>query len=310
MKKRLIVGLTLIALIFSLTACSVGKEKRRTLCIGVMPDIDSVPLLVADKKGYFKDEGLNVELKSLKNAGEGKNLLKKGTIDGAVCDVMSAISAKDEGLDIKITSKTDGNYKLVVNKGLGIKEIADLKGKDITVTSDAITGYVTDKILERAGLNAYAVNKVKVPDVNAVFGMLKSGKAVAAALPEPLASEASGSGAYVIGSSNMSDIDSGVMIFRADILKDNKDGIKYVYNAYNKAVDYLNNQAAMDYMDTIINVTGFPKETKERMQPPSYSDAGPLSRKEADNMMDWLINRKLVKNNFSYKELTDNEFAK
>ncbi len=309
MKKSHIAWALLFVLSLSLTACSSDKEKK-TLRIGAMSDVDSVPFIVADKNGYFEKEGIDVEIKRYDSARERDAALKSGAIDGAVSDIPAAIMAKDGGADIKITSKTGGRYKLVANKDMGIGGVAGLKGKDIALSKNTMGEYVADGILEKAGLKASDVNKVYVSDISAGLKALSSGKAEAAILPEPMAAEAVKGGAVFLAGSDTLGIDPGVVIFTENLVKSDHDAIKSVYKAYDKAVEYLNNQPVVAYMDIIIKDSGAPEDIRDAMQPPSYTKAEAPSKKDVDVMMDWLADSKLVEKSFSYKDLVDDEFVK
>ena len=69
-KKGLALGLTAVAMLsaFALAGCGSDKQagsssgKMQTLSVGLMPDTDSLPFLIAEEKGYFADEGLTVDI--------------------------------------------------------------------------------------------------------------------------------------------------------------------------------------------------------------------------------------------------------
>ena len=71
--KRWIV--LLIITVFSLTVIgctskddlSKESEENRTLKIGLMPAVDTAPILIAEKNGYFKDAGINLEIEIYSN---------------------------------------------------------------------------------------------------------------------------------------------------------------------------------------------------------------------------------------------------
>ena len=42
--------------------------------------------------------------------------LQSGNLDGAVSDMLAVAFAKDGGFDVKVTSMTDGSYKLIAGK--------------------------------------------------------------------------------------------------------------------------------------------------------------------------------------------------
>lgn len=52
------------------SSSSAKSDKKVTLNIGTMPAPDSLPLYVAQKEGYFKDQGLDVKLTNFKSPKE------------------------------------------------------------------------------------------------------------------------------------------------------------------------------------------------------------------------------------------------
>lgn len=95
------------------------------------------PAFVAFHKGFFKDEGLEVELVQ---AGfeQLKQGLTTGKIDAALAN-FAWFKPIEQGMNIKLTAGVHtGCIKAVTPEDSGIKEIKDLKGKTIGV--DAIGG--------------------------------------------------------------------------------------------------------------------------------------------------------------------------
>ncbi|MDI6601173.1 MAG: MetQ/NlpA family ABC transporter substrate-binding protein [Thermoanaerobacteraceae bacterium] len=307
--KKFCTWLSLLILAFILTACSSG-DSNAVLKIGVLPDVDSIPLIVAANNGYFKDAGVDVEIQHFKSAQERDSALQSGKIDGAVSDVLAAAFAKDGGFEVSITSMTNGSYKLLVNKDAGAASVADLKGKDVAISTNTIIEYTTDRMLEKAGLKDTDVNKVAIPQIPTRLEMLQNGKVAAATLPDPLATEAVKNGAKLLDSSDRLGINPGVMIFTADSIKKNSKGIEAMYKAYNRAVEYLNNQPVTEYIDIIIKDAGFPEDIKGSMQLPSYTEAGLPSKEDVDSVMEWLTGKKLIKEGFSYDELVEDKFVR
>ena len=85
MKKLLVLiiclGLLAVTGCTSDTQQSADNSKNAsdtTLKIGLMPDIDSIPFIIAEEKGFFKDEGVNVELQHFKSAMDRDSALQSG----------------------------------------------------------------------------------------------------------------------------------------------------------------------------------------------------------------------------------------
>ena len=73
------------------------EQKLSKLTIGLMPDTDSIPFIIAAEYGYFAEEGLEIELIPFKSAMERDAALQSGSLDGAVSDLLAVIFARSGG---------------------------------------------------------------------------------------------------------------------------------------------------------------------------------------------------------------------
>ncbi|MDR1038516.1 MAG: ABC transporter substrate-binding protein [Deltaproteobacteria bacterium] len=93
------------------------------------------PIHIAHEKGFFREEGLDVELIKLE-PGANFEAIAAGQIDGSFGLLATLIQPLSNGLPIKITSGLHtGCDKVLVKPDSGIKTAADLKGKRIGVPS-------------------------------------------------------------------------------------------------------------------------------------------------------------------------------
>ena len=199
MKKFFILILTILSTLI-LSACGAPQSQKSEplpkLTIGLMPDVDSLPFIIAQEKGYFKEEGLDIELQQFKSAMDRDAALQSGTLDGDVSDMLAVAFAKDGGFDVKVTSYTDGSYKLIAGAAENAIDAKALAGKDVAVSRNTIIEYVTDQILAKAGMTGDSINKVIIPQIPTRLEMLQNGKLAAATLPEPIASIAVANGCH------------------------------------------------------------------------------------------------------------------
>lgn len=312
MKKTLSILIS-AAVIFGLSGCGTvskpekqaGANKLQEITIGVLPDVDSIPIVIASEKGYFKDEGLKVNIQHFKSAMDRDSALQAGKIDGAVSDILAAAFAKDGGFDVKITSLTNGSYKLLVGKNSGINSISDLKNKSIAISTNTIIEYSTDSMLEEGGLSLKEVKKIAIPQIPTRLEMLQNGKIDAATLPEPLASEAVKNGARLLKATGDMNINAGVILFTSKAVDTKAEEIKAMYRGYNKAVEYLNKEPISNYIDVLIKESGFPEDIKDVIKLPKYTKAAFPMDKDVDAVVKWLTGKKLIKNSYKLKELAD-----
>lgn len=280
-----------------------GNKSLPELNIGMMPDVDSVPFIIAQEKGFFREAGIKVNLQQFKSAVDRDAAFQSGNLDGAVSDLLAVAFAKSGGFEVKVTSYTDGCYRLVAGKGVNVNNLTALQGKDIAVSRNTIIEYVTDCIMASGQMEADSINKIVIPQIPVRLEMLQNGKIAAATLPEPMASIAVYNGCRFITGSDKLGINPGVMVFNAKSVKEKKASLQAMYKAYNKAVDYLNTADKKEYYQMIIEKSSFPAAANEALSLPKYHHAAAPEKKEVDAVMQWMQGKNLIKNRFSYDDL-------
>lgn len=302
MKK--IIAVLFLPLLFLMAGCGGGsKQELGTLKIGLMPDTDSVPFIIAQEKGYFAEEGLNVELHSFKSAMDRDSALQSGNLDGAVSDLLAVAFAKDGGFDVKVTSMTDGSYKLVAAPGAEKLSVKELAGKEVAVSRNTIIEYVTDHILESNSMSGDDIAKVVIPQIPTRLELLQSSKLAAATLPEPMASVAVHNGCRFITGSDELGINPGVILFTEKSTKEKRAEIQAMYRAYNKTVAYLNSTDRAEYIDLVVEKSGFPPAAKEALVLPVYHTAALPKENDITDCIAWLKGKELIKNSYGYADL-------
>jgi NitT/TauT family transport system substrate-binding protein len=138
--------------------------------ITVVAGFGSLPIHVADVKGYFAEHGVNAQiLENTSTASFGPGLGKQ--FDFIMNTPMDFLSAAAKGIDITAVSgmyvnsaKSPNNVMLT--KEASIKTIADLRGKRIGVVSQAGTSYgATISELNKVGIAKGDVTFVATPFV-------------------------------------------------------------------------------------------------------------------------------------------------
>ena len=300
-----------LAVIFSLmlfmtAGCGPEQQGKDTklskLTIGLMPDTDSIPFIIAAERGYFAEEGVEVELVPFKSAMERDAALQSGNLDGAVSDLLAVIFARSGGFSMHAVSYTDGNYNLVAGGNAGISAAADLRGKEIAISRNTIIEYVTDEILFVNGMKEQDVSKVVIPQIPVRLEMLQSGNLAAAVLPEPMASVAVASGSrYVTGSGELG-INPGVIVFADSAINEKADSIRAMYRAYNKSVEYLNHAPRAEYIDLVMEKSGFPAPARDALELKPYRPARLPAEKDVEEAVHWVKSKELA-GDYRYDDL-------
>lgn len=153
-----------------------------TVKVAHLPSALFAPLYVAEAKGYFKDEGLTLELEAIKSGQDGVPLLASGKLDVMVAGFSAGMfNALSSGLEFKVVGSmgisTGDPQKsptaLEVSTKSGITDIKGLKGKKIAAAggSGATGGYLLAQVLAEGDLTLKDVEVVNLanPDMEAAL---------------------------------------------------------------------------------------------------------------------------------------------
>ena len=147
-----------------------------TLQIAYVPILSFTPLFVAAEKGYFAEQGLQVELQRVRTVDEMLAPLGTGQLDISLMGATTGFfNAMQQALDFRvaaganaIVSAGKGDPILVVSKALmdsgAVTTVADLKGRKLAINlRGSILEYLLAKGLEQAGLTLDDVELVTIP---------------------------------------------------------------------------------------------------------------------------------------------------
>jgi NitT/TauT family transport system substrate-binding protein len=119
------------------SAAVTGAPEQPNITIGALPSADSVTIQIAEDKGFFKQQGLNVKVITETTTNAGTQGLLSHTMDftGENYVGMFAQEQAVKGLNLKIVadnSQTSPNlYVMLVPKDSPLTSIAQLKGKKV-----------------------------------------------------------------------------------------------------------------------------------------------------------------------------------
>lgn len=281
MKKKL--SLLLCTLVAALTVgCGSGQTtnpvvsevetNKEPLKIGLISSIASLPILIAQEQGYFDEANLEVELEYFKAAKDRDAALQAGTLDGVLCDQIAISIYQNADIDMQITGKTDGSTTIVAGPNSGVEKVEDLVGKNIAISENTMIEYTLDQVLASAGIESSAVEKVSIPSMATRLEMLQSGEIDAAVMPNPYSDTALANGCKSIEVvDSTSDLYTSVTAFKKGILDVHQDTIKKYYEAYDRAVEYINATDVSVYENVIIDTIGYPETMRGNMGIPRFN---------------------------------------
>ena len=220
MKRRFIAVLA-AASVLGLSACGSGSPSSTggtatggaggdsgltKVSVGVIPIVDCAPIYLGDKQGFFKEEGLQLDIQTATGGAAIVPGVVSGSFDFAFSNLISVMVAKDKGLDLKFVANgasTTGEIGkdiggVVVPAGSDIQSAKDLSGKTVSVNNLSNIGDTTIKsVVEKDGGDPNSVKFVEVafPDAPAA---LANKQVDAAWILEPFLSKAVAEGGKVV----------------------------------------------------------------------------------------------------------------
>ena len=258
--KRLVMTVLLVFLLM-IGGSAFGAEKAT---IGHLPIVPSLPTYVAMEKGFFTEEGLEVELVPFQSGTAIIDALVAGRIDA---NCMSAITghwfaAQNVPDKFKIflvyaaDSNVDNTMVVVVKQDSPLKDLQDLKGKKVGTFPGATSVALAKAIIRTQKIDPEEVIFTEIPPPN-LIPALAAGQIDAYFSPEPFGMMAvfQGAGRYLKKSPCTSlglkkGIVGGAFSFSAEFLQKRPEVAKKVKAAIEKGVDYIktNEQEARGYL--------------------------------------------------------------
>lgn len=187
-RRTFLIGATGIALTASLAGvlpavAQDAKPEKTDLLIGVggKPLLYYLPLTIAERKGYFKDEGLNVTINDFSGGAKSLQALVGGSLDVVAGAYEHTIRMQNKGQDIVAICDL-GRFPgivIAVRKELAgeIKSVADLKGRKIGVTAPgSSTALMMQYALQKNGLKADDVALIGIGSGASAVAAIKAGE--------------------------------------------------------------------------------------------------------------------------------------
>ena len=200
-------------------------------------------LYIASDKGYFKDAGLDVEVRAYPSLTEEYNDFNAGTAQGAAILTLDSVNAAYNGLDHKIVVAIDysnGSDGIISNSD--IKKIADVKGKRVAFEHGTLEEFFLRYALDH---NYVDFNDIKAIDLNPEKSAeaFVRGEADVAVTYEPFMSKALRErvGQKIYSSHDAPGLITDTLAFRSDFIDKYPETIDAVIKAYFQAIDFWKN---------------------------------------------------------------------
>jgi len=269
-----------------------------SLRVGLMPAADSAPFLLAEKRGYFKEKGIDVTLEVYNNAVDRQSALQSGRLDGTMTDLIAFVNNVQNGFKMKITTSTDGSFPFLVRKGFQETDTIRIGMMEISVSNFLSDRYLGDK---------YKLEKVFIDEIPARLEMIKAGKVDMASLPEPVASMGQLSGLEKRVYENKDEFMPEAMVFTEEALRKKEKAIALFHEAFNKAVEDIQKDEGLA-RDILIEGLKLDPKVRDLMILPQYHKTRLPDEEYMQEVVDWIEKVQGIKITVKYENMVERKF--
>ncbi len=283
------------------TPVSPAGAGKTVIRLGYVPVLIYAPLFVAQERGYFAEEGLDVQLTPLQGGSDSVVQLAAGNFDAAVGGAGAGLfNAAARGVKFTIVAPMHSEKPLVTTplvisakRANEIKSVADLKGKKVAINATgAATEYWLAQALKQAGLTFDDIQLTSVA-FRDVAAALDNGSLDASMLGEPLATINKQKGLVsVLSDDFINGFTATYLYMGAPLLNDKPEAARGFMRAYLRATrdlqgNYMNNEFAQ----IIEKYTQVPAVVTKEAALPQYDPNGTIPVNDLNTLQAYFLQR-------------------
>jgi sulfonate transport system substrate-binding protein len=270
--KRWVIHLTfLVALISSLALSACGSTSSGSggnidvkIMVGGLAKQIYLPNMLAQRLGYFKEQGLNVTLIDEASGQSSEDEVLAGQVDGGSGSYNHTIELQAAGKNMTEVVQfgvAPGEAEVVSAKAAGsIHSVADLKGKNLGVTElGSGTQTLTEALLARVGIKASEVHFIPVGAGDTFIAAMQQGRIDAGMTTEPTISRiiSTNVGQVLVDLRTPTTTQQALggnypficLFMKNDYVNSHKSVVQKIVNAYVKTLKYIHSHTAEQIAD-------------------------------------------------------------
>lgn len=242
------------------------EKTRITIAVGGKNLFYYLPLTIAERLGYFKDEGLDVEIVDFAGGAKALQAVVGGSADvvsGAYEHTINLQAKGQQYQEFVLQGRAPQIVLMVSNKTMpDFKSVADLKGKKIGVTAPgSSTNMMANFVLAKAGLKASDVSFIGVGASAGAVAAMRSGQIDAMANLDPVVSMLTQKNEVRIASDTRTlkdtqavfggNMPSGCLYASVAFIQQNPNTTQALANAMVRALKWLQKAGPSDIVKTV-----------------------------------------------------------
>ncbi len=288
----------------ALTAGAQAPEKKKiTIAVGGKNLFYYLPLSVAERKGYFKDEGLEVEIPDFAGGAKALQALVGGSADmvsGAYEHTINMAAKKQPIKAVVLQAKYSSIVLLLPkDKAAKYKGPADLKGLKVGVTAPgSSTNMFVNNILAKGGFKPTDISVVGVGAGSGAVAAMEKGEIDALSNLDPVITQLESTGKFVAVADSRTergmneiyggDYHASVIYITEEYIRKYPNTVQAVVNAIVRADRWIAKATPQEIVDLMPDTFkgSNPSLYKEGLLKNmiGYSEDGQMSMKAAQNV--------------------------
>jgi NitT/TauT family transport system substrate-binding protein len=212
------------------------------LTVAISPWIGITPLYIAEKKGYFREAGLNLTLRSFDDGTESFSGFIAGQFQAITPVTSEAVALAAQGADYRIVlvMDTSAGADAILARN-SIASIDDFRGKEIAVPQNGVSHFFLLQVLAKSGMRE---RDVRILDVSAEVAAkaYAAGDVEIACTYSPFLENANRSqtdGRIIYDSSRLPTAIADVYAFDRQFIEQNPDAVAGFVSSVLKGLEFL-----------------------------------------------------------------------
>jgi NitT/TauT family transport system substrate-binding protein len=264
--SRILVLASLLAAFFGAARAAEPERKDVSLGVGGKSQLYYLPLTIAERKGFFTEEGLNVVINDFKGGSQSLQALQGGSVDVVTGAYEHTIRMQVKGRPViaLIELGRFPGFVLAVRAALKdkVKRPGDLKGMKIGVTAPgSSTHNFLNTLLVRDGVKPDEVSVVGVAGGMTAVAAFRRGEIDAISLSEPVIATLAREGAIVVLADSRTEEGSkaifggnssaAVLYSTPEFIAANPETTQRLVRAFFKAISWIAASSAEDIVASV-----------------------------------------------------------
>jgi NitT/TauT family transport system substrate-binding protein len=257
--RRFVMTSLALATVFFSAAPALAADKVSIIVGGYEKQI-YLPAKLTEGLGYFKAEGLDVELLNEASGVDAENEMLAGAVQGVVGFYDHCVDLQTKGKQVMSVvqfSQAPGEVELVSNKHPEIKSMADLRGKSLGVTGlGSSTNFLSQYLMVKSGVPLGEFSTIPVGAGTTFIAAMQQDKIQAGMTTEPTISRMlkTGEARILVDMRTVEKTKQALggtypaasLYMSTDWVEKNKPTVQKLANAFVKTLKYINTHTAAE----------------------------------------------------------------